>query len=355
MNIVIFSKFDMSGGSEFRCAEFANGLTMYSDHKVFLMAEKNIPPRIENYLNPSVIKIKNCFQSPSYFYEADFILTINTDCKDFSTIDYWRGMSSRHNISLDLNKLKNKKMYFLYNFLISPSRHLYKFLEHDIDVGVIATNTKFYEEISKQDRYERIRILPRYILESPINPYNLNIRIRKPVDGITFGMHSKRVGNKWNNEIYKLINAINDRYGSDNKIKFRFMGVKEELKKKIKDINNVNCLKEDEESVSDFLSTLDIFLCFPEWSREEPWGRVIAEAMVSGCPVIGLNKGGTKDQILNYNNGILCKNFNDFYKSVIYFIEHKDVISKMSKNSIRISKNFYTKKIISKLLDIIEG
>jgi glycosyltransferase involved in cell wall biosynthesis len=328
---------------------------MYSDHKVFLMAEEGIPSRIENYLNPSIVKVKNCFQSPSYFYDADFILTINTDCREFSTLDYWKGLSHRHNISLDLNRLKNKRMYFLYNFIVSPSRHLYEFTEYGIDAGVITTNTKFFEEITKQDRYENIRSLPRYIIESPINPYNLEIRNRKPVNEICFGMHSKKLGNKWNNEIEKLINMVNERYKDNNKVKFRFMGIKGDLKRKIKKIGNVTCLKEDEESVSEFLDTLDVFLFFPEWSREEPWARVIGEAMVSGCPIIGLNKGGTKDQVLNYNNGILCKRFNDYYKAVIYFIEHKDEISKMSKNSIRISKSFYTVKIINKLLDIIEG
>ena len=57
-------------------------------------------------------------------------------------------------------------------------------------------------------------------------------------------------------------------------------------------------MKENEESVRDFLDQLDVFLFFPEWSREEPWSRVVAEAMVSGCPIIALDRGGTKDQVL---------------------------------------------------------
>jgi len=35
-------------------------------------------------------------------------------------------------------------------------------------------------------------------------------------------------------------------------------------------------------------------------------------------------------------------------------MEHKEIIEKMSKNSIRISKDFYTEKIINKLLGIFE-
>ena len=167
-------------------------------------------------------------------------------------------------------------------------------------------------------------------------------------------MHSKRLDNKWNDDILKLIKEINERYGTE-KVKFRFMGVKESLRKKITDIENVTAMKEDEESVDDFLKQLDVFLFFPDWKREEPWARVIAEAMVSGCPIVALNKGGTPDQVLSYNNGFLCKSNKDYYKTVVYLIEHKDIIPLMSKNSIRISKNFYTEEIIKKLLSILSS
>ena len=78
------------------------------------------------------------------------------------------------------------------------------------------------------------------------------------------------------------------------------------LEIEIDKIENVDCLDENEENVSDFLSSIDVFLFFPEWKREEPWGRVIAEAMVSGCPVIALDRGGTKDQVLNSNHRSHC-------------------------------------------------
>ena len=132
------------------------------------------------------------------------------------------------------------------------------------------------------------------------------------------------------------------------------MGIKKELKKKLQKIKNVICLNEDEEPVKEFLDKLDVFLFFPDWRREEPWARVVAEAMVSGCPIIALDKGGTKDQILDYNNGFLCKKYDDYYKGVIYFMEHKEIIEKMSKNSIRISKEFYSEKVINKLISIFE-
>lgn len=352
MKIAIFSKFDMAGGSEFRSVELANGISRYTNDESFLLAEKSMPSKLLKYIDKRINLVENCFLMPEYFYNADVIIVVNTDSRDFSTLDYWEGKSPSHNFSIDIDRLKNKKMLFLYNFIVSPARNLYQFKEKGIDVNILVTNHKFFDEITKQDRYEYVRNLPRYILTSPIDQNNLNISIRNPKDKICFGMHSKRLGNKWNNEIEKLINDVNKRYSSDQ-VEFRFMGVKDELKKKIEKINNVKCFNEDELTVKDFLSLIDVFLFFPEWSREEPWARVIAEAMVSGCPVIALDKGGTKDQVLKYNNGFLCSNYNDYFSSIIHIMEHKEEIKIMSINSIRISKDFYTEKVISGLINII--
>ena len=354
MKISIFSKFNMTGGSEFRCVELCNEISKYTEHEAFLLSEKQFPNKLLEHINKNVNIIENCFFTPEYFYQSDVIIVVNSDSRDFSTLDFWEGKSSSHNFSIDINKFKNKKIFFLYNFIVSPSRHLNQFKDKKIDVNILTTNLKFFNEITKQDRYEFVKDLPRYILTSPIDPEKLNIFVREPKDKICFGMHSKRLGNKWNSEIEKLIKDINKRYTKEQ-VEFRFMGIKKDLKNKIKNINNVTCLDEDEEKVGDFLSKIDIFLFFPDWKREEPWARVIAESMVSGCPVIALNKGGTGDQVLNYNNGFLCKKYNDYYKSVIYLIEHKDKIPIMSKNSIRISKTFYSEAVIKKLIKIIEN
>jgi glycosyltransferase involved in cell wall biosynthesis len=341
--------------------ELANGIANYTGYQSYLLAEKGIPSRLKEHISPLVNVVENCFLDPDNFYLSDSIIVVNTDAKDFSTEDYWIGKSPRHNFSIDLHKLKGKTMCFLYNFLVSPSRHLCSLEKFGIKLKIITTNNNFFNEITKQDRYENIRIIPRYILESPIDQNKLHIRLREPVDEICFGAHSKRLGNKWNDELHKLVKDVNDRYSliesktsrENMKVKFRFMGMKSDLKKKMEKLENVVIMDEDAEPVRDFINQLDVFLFFPDWKREEPWARVIAEAMVSGCPVIALNKGGTPDQILNYNNGILCKNYKDYYKAVISFIEHKELIPKMSENSLSISKSFYSEAVIKKLINIL--
>ena len=353
MKIGVFSKFDMAGGSEFRCVELCNGISKYTSHQSFLLSEKAVPQRLYSYIKPEVNIVENALLTPDSFYDLDSLIIVNTDSKEFSTVDYWEGKSHRHGFSIDLNRMKNKNFYFLYNFLVSPSRHLHSFSKYDINVNIITTNIKFYEEITKQDRYENVRLFPRYILNSPIDPDTVDTKIRKPSKKVCFGMHSKRSGSKWNDEMYKLIKEINLRY--PDSIEFRFMGIKKELSSKLKKIKNVTCLNENEETVKEFLNKLDVFLFFPSWKREEPWARVIAESMVSGCPVIALNKGGTKDQVLQGNNGFLCKKYDNYLKAIICLMEHKDIISKMSKNSIKISKDFYTEKVIKKLINILEA
>ena len=354
MKIGIFSKFDMAGGSEFRCVELANGIAHFTDHEPFLLAEKSFPKQLFQHVDKKVNIIDNCFVVPEYFYNLDYLIIVNTDAKEFSTLDYWMGKSARHSFSIDIEKFKRIKMFFIYNFIVSRSRHLYQLVDLGIDVGILTTNRKFFDEITKQDRYEKIRALPRYILTSPIDPTRISTFIRDPKDKICFGMHSKRLGNKWNDDFEKLINDINKRYTKDQ-IEFRFMGVKGDLRKKIEKIENVICLNEDEESVKDFLSKLDVFLFFPDYKREEPWARVIAEAIVSGCPIIALNKGGTGDQVLMYNNGFLCKKYDDYYKYIIYFMEHKESIIVMSENSIRIFNSTYDRIFIPAILRTFPG
>jgi len=43
----------------------------------------------------------------------------------------WRKPTGRD------NKMREKTICFLYNFLVSPSRHLYQFYEYDINLKII--------------------------------------------------------------------------------------------------------------------------------------------------------------------------------------------------------------------------
>ena len=353
MKVAIFSKFEMAGGSEFRGCELANGLTRFKDYEVTLLVRGNrFPERLREYLDPKVNIVLESLKTPESFYDKDLILIINSDSKEFTTTDYWDGKTPSNSNVIDLSKVK--KMIFLFNFLISPSRYLNHIRDRGPEVGVITTNTKFYDEVTKQDRYEYIRTFPRLRLESPIDPNT--VETTKTSSGkIRVGMHSKGLGNKWNEDIAYVIAKLNERY-PDLPFQFRFMGMSSTTAKLVSEFPNVDNLKENAETIKDFLHKLDIFMFFPSWGREEPWARVVGEAMMSACPIIATNKGGNQDQVLNYHNGYLCKRKDDFVKHLCYLKEYPNLITDMGGNSARLAFTvFRTEKIIDRLADFIES
>ena len=353
MKIAIFSKFEMAGGSEFRGCELANGLLKFKGHQVKLLVRGNrFPEALRRYLSSDVGVVLQALTKPEEFYDNDAIIIINSDSKEFTTTDYWDGKGASHGNIVDLSRIS--KIIYLFNFLISPSRYLYTIAARGPKIGIATTNIKFFEEVTKQDRYEYVRIFPRIRLESPIDPdtvYNVKDGSQK----IRVGMHSKGLGNKWNEDVAYVINKLNTRY-PDLPFQFRFMGMSGAVTRKVSNFPNVELLRENQESIKDYLHKLDIFMFFPAWSREEPWARVVGEAMMSGCPVIATDKGGNKDQVLVHNNGFLCKRKDDFVKCLCLFKEHPDLIISMGQNSRRTAYNtFRTEKIIERLNDFIES
>lgn len=353
LKIGVFSKLEMAGGSEFRCAEMANSIANHTPHQAFLLAEKDVPGRIGEYLNDKVKVFKNVFlpepKNKDILYEMDAILIVNTDCKTFTHADYWLGKSERHGHAIDLSKIK--QMVFLFNFLVSPSRHLYTIEEHCKNVKIIVTNNKFFNEISSQDRYELVRQIPRIRLESPINP-DLYDSQKYPSSTIRFGMHSKGVGNKWNEDWPKLIEMCNKRL--NNQISFDFMGMPGSLSSKLKNFKNVRIRKENEVSVREYLNNIDVFTFFPSWKREEPWSRVVGEAMMSACPIVATNKGGNQDQVIHGNNGYLFKKLNDIFKHIVHLTENPDEIWRMGQNSLFLAQEFKSQNVAEKFARFVE-
>ena len=116
MKIGIFSKFECAGGSEFRCVELANGILKYSGHiPVILVKGTKLPDKVKERLHKKIEVVLNAISFPEKFYELDQLLTINTDSQEFTTLEYWQSF-------LDIDRLP--PMAFLFNFIVSPARHL---------------------------------------------------------------------------------------------------------------------------------------------------------------------------------------------------------------------------------------
>ena len=343
----------MTGGSEFRCVFLANAISKYTKHEAYLLAEHKIPEKIEKAIDDNVIIVKNIFRptpiNVQMLYKLDSIIVVNTDCKHFSNIDYWKGQTDRHDVSVDLTKIK--QLVFLYNFLVSPSRNLYAIQEYCNDVRILVTNSKFFNEISDQSRYAKIKAFPRMKIESPIDPETISIKKTKN-NKIRIGCLSKSSSSKWNIEYPKLISQLNKRF--PDQIIWNFMGMNSHVAEKLKDISDVNIYKEFQLTVKDFLKEVDIFLFFPSWKREEPWSRAVAEGMMSGCPVVTTNKGGNKDQIVHLNNGYLCNNLDEMMDNLSVLIEDQDKLLFMRHNMIIYSAFFSSEYIINKIMAFIK-
>lgn len=354
MKIGIFSKFEVAGGSEFRCVEMANAIKKYSNHSVEIISQGSFSDKVAEKLDKDIKVHANVFSGPvkniKAFYEVDSLLTVNTDSKDYTTRDFWEGKSTIHSRKIEISNIK--QMNFLFNFIISPSQFLSELEPLCQDIRIITTNRKFFDEISQQDRYNTVRHFPRLQLESPINPASVDpTKTESPL--LRIGMHSKGLDSKWNEDFPKLIESVHKKYPKH--VFWDFMGMNQKVAKNLSKLKHVKLRPEFSMPVKDYLRNIDIFCFFPSWNREEPWARSVAEALMSGCPVLATDKGGNKDQIIHGNNGYLCKSTDDYFRKITFLQEHKNILKKMGKNSSMYARNFTSEKVIGRFLEFIKG
>jgi glycosyltransferase involved in cell wall biosynthesis len=87
-------------------------------------------------------------------------------------------------------------------------------------------------------------------------------------------------------------------------------------------------------------------------SRNEAWGRVAAEAMISEKPVIGYNNGGTKEIITDKFNGLLYNDVKELTTCMKTVIQNQELVNTLVSNAKkyaleRYGNSEYTDKILS--------
>jgi hypothetical protein len=351
VRIGIFSKFEFAGGSENRCVEMANALARYTTHRAYLLCEAGLPARLERKVEEGVVVCKEVFTpvNVGVLYELDTILVVNSDSRDFCTLAYWEGRSTRHRTPVELNKLR--QLVFLFNFIVSPSRSLHEIEQRGPSVKIITTNRKFLEEIGEQERYEPVRHLPRIMLESPIDPRSVG-REKTPSAAVRLGMHSTAVSDKWNAEWPLLIEEVNQRCGAE-RVAWNFMGMPRGMRSELARFPNVTARQEFSRPVRDFLRDLDVFAFFTSYQREEPWARSVGEALMSGCPVLATKRGGNRDQIVSGNNGFLCKTRAEFVNAAVHLVEHPERLQQMRRLARRGAREFSSRNVIRRFVRFV--
>jgi glycosyltransferase involved in cell wall biosynthesis len=99
-----------------------------------------------------------------------------------------------------------------------------------------------------------------------------------------------------------------------------------------------------------YYASADVFVTA---SPVETEGLVMLEAMASGLPVVGANAGAIPDIIRPGNNGFVFKpnDHKDFVRKVSGLVDVKER-TRMSKNAIKVSKDFSVEKTVKMLEEI---
>ena len=88
-------------------------------------------------------------------------------------------------------------------------------------------------------------------------------------------------------------------------------------------------------------------------SLNEAMGRVTVEALFYGCPVLGHNTGGTKEILIDGENGYLYNNIDEALTKLRRIVECPQETSRIIRNGIESAKNNFSKEFYGdKILEI---
>ena len=122
--------------------------------------------------------------------------------------------------------------------------------------------------------------------------------------------------------------------------------VKRENLKYVKFIGKVSF-----KDIPNFYAVSDIVVFPSIW--QEPFGRVVLEAMAAGKPIVASNVGGIPD-LLTHKNGFLVEPFNNkmWAKYLNILISDKELREKMGKIGKNLSKKFDVEVIAKKIISL---
>jgi len=190
-------------------------------------------------------------------------------------------------------------------------------------------------EVLKSKGIENLRIWSRGIDTSTFSPNykDRNIRYRlKAEDKIIFLYVGRLAAEKDLDIIMESIGIVNSSHA--DKVQFVFVGdgpyAKQMKERSYDNVVFTGYLKGQE--LSAIYASSDVFV-FP--SGTETFGNVVLEAMASGLPVIAVNSGGVKDNVINGHNGLMCppRNVSGLADAIIKMAEDKQFIESLGTNA----------------------
>lgn len=215
---------------------------------------------------------------------------------------------------------------------ILPAKVAYNLILKSSNTVVVNSNATA-TQFRTQNPTEKIKLIYNALNFSDFQNTNslLNIEGVKETDWVV-GVIGTLQRRKGQDDALRAINIVKKKIPN---IKLLLIGEgDEEYKKYLKELILKLDLSENvilmgyREDVPQILPNLKVVLV-PSWN--EPFGRVVIEAMAAGVPVIGSNSGGIKEIIDNNINGYLVppKNPLRISEQIIYLNEHPEIAKKL--------------------------
>lgn len=190
-------------------------------------------------------------------------------------------------------------------------------------------------EVTKSKTIEKI--IPNYFHIENYTPIK-----KSKKDYFTIGKHSRTDMLKFSNnfpQFYENLELKNPRY--------RVMGINDKFKKRFESFDfseKWELLKPCEENVSEFLSSLDIYVYDAHDSFIETHCRATVEAMLLEIPVVAPNKPNFKKQILNSVNGFLWNSYEECKKYCQLLQNNNDIRNQIAKSGRIVSNQLWCNK-----------
>ncbi|MCM8804334.1 MAG: glycosyltransferase [Candidatus Omnitrophica bacterium] len=228
-----------------------------------------------------------------------------------------------------------------------PFKEIIKYVKNTSDL-ILTVSDSVKRELFNDDSENKIVTIRQYIevpksLENPFFEMK-KIKEREPLKIGIFGKITETKGQK------DAILAISEITKESKDIELIIMGEYNKeylnnLKKIIKDYNleDYVIFYDFKENPFPFIKYVDIILVC---SKCEAFGRTTIEAMLCKKPVIGTNRGGTKELIIEEYNGLLYEpgNYNELSEKIKYFMNNKDKIKEFGENGYKFVKENFTKE-----------
>jgi glycosyltransferase involved in cell wall biosynthesis len=130
--------------------------------------------------------------------------------------------------------------------------------------------------------------------------------------------------------------------------KFRIMGWNEKLQNKFKwfefDRTRWDFLSENQETIIEFLSQLDLYVFNAHHQYIENQTRSLIEAQLLGIPSIAPNYGNFPNMIWHGRNGFVYNNIEECYNYIYYMHKNESFYKELSYNSKNLSKVIWSNK-----------